>query len=82
MDEKSLKSLEHKLDVLINLNSLLVTKGMKVTEAAPLLNSIGLTPSEIATILGSTTNAVNVRISEAKTDKKSKNAKKKIQEDK
>lgn len=76
MDEKSLKSLEHKLDILINLNALLVTKGMKVAEAAPILNSIGLAPSEIATILGSTVNAVNVRLSEARADKKSKKPKK------
>ena len=76
MDEKSLKLLEHKLDVLINLNALLVTKDMKVTEAAPLLNNIGLAPSDIATILGSTVNAVNVRISGAKAGKKSNKAKK------
>lgn len=70
MDEKSKKSLEEKMDILIKLNAYIATKGMKVAEAAPILNSLGLASSDIATILGSTVNAVNARLSEARKNKK------------
>ncbi|MFN8385383.1 MAG: hypothetical protein U0X92_03065 [Anaerolineales bacterium] len=68
--------LHQKLDTLIRLNAYIAVKGMKIAEAAPLLNELGISPVEIALILGSTPNAVNVRISEAKAAKKNSKAKK------
>lgn len=68
--------LHQRLDVLIRINAYIAIKGMKVAEAAPLLNELGISPAEIALIVGSTPNAVNVRISEAKAAKKSRKAKK------
>jgi predicted transcriptional regulator len=69
------KSLEQKLDTLIRLNAYIATKGMKVAEAAPILNELGMSAAEIALILGSTPNAVNVRLSEARAGKKKAKAK-------
>ena len=70
MSGVELQSIEQKLDVLIRLNAYLATKGMKVAEAAPILNGLGISSAEIALVLGSTPNAVNVRISESKANKK------------
>lgn len=68
--------LHQKLDIIIRLNAYIAVKGMKITEAAPLLNELGISPVEIALILSSTPNTVNVRISEAKAAKKNAKAKK------
>lgn len=70
MSGKELQSIEQKLDLLIRLNAYLATKGMKVADAAPILHGLGMSSSEIAMVLGSTPNAVNARISEAKANKK------------
>jgi DNA-directed RNA polymerase specialized sigma24 family protein len=70
MADSDAKSLEQKLDMLIRLNAYMATKDMKVADAAPILNELGMSASEIALILGSTPNAVNVRISEARAEKK------------
>ncbi len=70
MDEKLQKLLVEKLNVLIRIDASILTKGMKISEAAPLLYQFGLTQVEIASILGSTTSAVNTRIAEAKAGKK------------
>lgn len=70
MSDVDLKSLEQKLDVLIRLSAYVATKEMTIAEAAPLLHRLGMSPAEIAPILGSTPNAVNTRISEAKNGKK------------
>jgi predicted transcriptional regulator len=70
MADSDAKSFEQKLDILIRLNAYMATKGMKVADAAPILNELGMSASEIALILGSTPNAVNVRISEARAEKK------------
>jgi hypothetical protein len=75
MDDSDTKSLEQKLDLLIRLNAYIATKGMKVADAASILNGLGMSASEIALILGSTPNAVNVRISEARAEKKKSKAK-------
>ena len=75
MADGNSKSLEQKLDTLIRLNAYIATKGMKVADAAPILNELGMSAAEIALILGSTPNAVNVRISEARAEKKKGKAK-------
>ena len=66
MKEDILKSIERKLDVLIDLTAYLATREMTVTDGAPLLNRLGMTPAEIAPILKSTASAVKTRIKEAK----------------
>lgn len=70
MSGGELHSIEQKLDVLIRLSAYLATKGMKVAEAAPILNGLGMSSGEIALVLGSTPNAVKVRISKSKASKK------------
>ncbi len=70
MDEKTLKSIEQKLDLLIRLNAVSISKGMTVSEGAPLLKELGLSIKDIAVVLRSTENAVKVRASQAKASKK------------
>ncbi len=70
MSDVDLSLLEQKLDILIRLNAYIATKGMKVADAAPILNDLGMCTTEIALVLGSTPNAVKVRVSEARAEKK------------
>lgn len=70
MDEKTLKSIERKLDLLIRLNAVAISKGMTVSEGAPLLKELGLSVKDIAIVLRSTENTVNVKASQAKASKK------------
>jgi hypothetical protein len=64
--------IEEKLDQLICLVACQITQGQKVTQAAPLLKRAGLSNAQIATVLGSTANAISARLGEAKA-KKTKN---------
>jgi len=73
--------MEEKLDTLIKLMALQVTdRHPSLTEKAVVLRRIGLTPTEIADICGTTSNTINVRLAEAKrkrqTSKKSARSKK------
>jgi CRP-like cAMP-binding protein len=53
-----------KLDYLLRIHVLGVTKGMKQNEQIALLNRVGLPPKDIADLLGTTGNAVSVRLAE------------------
>lgn len=64
MEEKQFKTISAKLDTLIRIVALTGTKGLTSTESIKLLNQAGISPKEIAEILGTTANAVNVRLSE------------------
>lgn len=66
MNDDTFKSIERKLDVLIGLTAHLATKDMTVTDGAPLLRRLGMSPAEIAPVLKSTAKAVKTRIKEAK----------------
>lgn len=65
-EKDSTQEINRKLSLIINLLAYQVVQGKTVAEGAPLLKRMGLTLSEIAEVFGSTTNAVNVRINEAK----------------
>jgi hypothetical protein len=64
MEEKQLKAIIDKLDILIKIVALSSTKGLTSTEKISLLNQAGIAPKDIAEIIGTTQNVVNVRLSE------------------
>jgi predicted transcriptional regulator len=66
MTDSKLANIENKLGILTKLIALQLVKDMTNKEAAPLLNKIGMTSTEIAEILGSTSSAIRNYISEAK----------------
>ncbi len=72
MNDKKLTAIEEKLDTLVKLVGFRIAKdmGLNVSDVAPVFKRLGLSNEDIASILGSTPNAVSVRISEAKREKK------------
>ena len=66
----STEEINRKLDLLISLVAYQTVEKKSLTEGAPLLRRLGLTASEIAAIYDSTSNAVNVRLAEARKKKK------------
>jgi len=62
VSEDILKSMDNKLKTIIKLLSLEVVKGRTFTEQVELLDTIGLTPTEIAACLGKTPNNVRVTL--------------------
>ncbi len=66
MEKSDFISLEKKIDTLIKLQAYQIVAGKNVTEGAPILRRLGLTPIEIASIYDTTSNAVNARLSESK----------------
>ena len=61
------KELLEKIDILINLNALIVSNpNASQTESILTLNKIGLKPKQIADILNTTQNYVNVTLSTKK----------------
>jgi len=52
-----------KLDQLLRVLTISVTKGLKQTEQIALLDRIGLKPKEIAELLGTSSNTVSVALS-------------------
>lgn len=69
-ETKAVGDISRKIDILIKLLSYNIVSKMTISEGAPLLKRIGLTASEIAAVYDSTTNTVNVRLSEAKKKKR------------
>jgi DNA-directed RNA polymerase specialized sigma24 family protein len=63
-EEQELKLVSKKLDRLIRIMALSVTRGLTTTEKISMLHQAGFTPTEIAEILGTSRNVVNVRLSE------------------
>lgn len=53
-----------KLDQLLRVLAISVTNGLKQNEQIALLNRAGFPPKEIADIVGTTSNTVNVRLSD------------------
>ena len=70
-----LTTLNRRLSILIKLIAYQIIQGKTLSEAAPVLRRLGLTPGEIATVFESTPKAVSVRISEAKRKVRKKKAK-------
>jgi DNA-directed RNA polymerase specialized sigma24 family protein len=65
-----LESISKKLGVLIALNLLSMNSRATITENVEMLDRFGLTPTEIAEILNTSTNTVNVMRSRRKSNKK------------
>jgi DNA-directed RNA polymerase specialized sigma24 family protein len=64
MEDQQLKEISQKLDKLIRIMSLSALRGLTTTEKISLLHEVGFTPSEIAEMIGTSRNVVNVRLSE------------------
>jgi len=64
MEDKQLNEITERLDKLIRIVALSSTQGLTQTEKISLLDQAGFTPKEIAEILATTSNVVNVRLSE------------------
>lgn len=74
-DKAHLDEVNRKLDILLKLMAYQTVQKMTLSEGAPLLRRLGFNSSEIAEIYDSTSNAVNVRLAEAKKKKKDKQQK-------
>lgn len=65
MDEKQFKEITSKMDLVVRLLALNIVKNLKVQKDKIIaLSSFGFGPSEIAKLLGTTSNTVNVALSE------------------
>jgi len=65
MDEKQFKEITRKMNLIARLLALNIVKDLKVQKDKIItLSSFGFGPSEIAKLLGTTPNAVNVTLSE------------------
>ncbi len=66
MDDKDLKAISSKLDVIIRLLSHQMIQGKNQTESILFLGQLGLDRNVIAEMVGSSPATVSVRLSEAK----------------
>ena len=64
MDEKQFNEIVKRLDSLIRVVAISNMRDLTSTAKIALLNQAGFAPKEIADILGTTQNVVNVRLSE------------------
>jgi len=64
MEDKQFKEITERLDRLIRIVALSSTQGLTLTEKISLLHQARFAPKEIADILATTQNVVNVRLSE------------------
>jgi len=64
MEEKQINEITKRLDKLIRIIALSSTRDLTLTEKIYLLHQASFTPKEIADILGTTSNVINVRLSE------------------
>lgn len=64
MDDRQLKEVTDRLDKLARIIALASTQNLTMTERIYLLNRAGFSPKEIAETLGTSSNVVNVRLSE------------------
>lgn len=67
--DKILESISRKMGVLIALNLVSMNNKATITENIEMLNRFGLTPTEIAEILNTSSNTVNVTKSRLKKKK-------------
>ena len=72
MDAKQFSQLDKKMDILIGLLTLNLTKGETLQERVELLYSLGLGPTEIAKILGKTRNNIDNALHELRKKEKVK----------
>jgi len=70
MEKNQFNTINKKLDVLIGLFTMNITKGKTLQDQAELLKSLGLTQSEIASSLGKTTNNIKQALHRSRVMKK------------
>jgi len=73
--DEEIEELNHKLDVLTRLLAYQLVAETNLSTGAPILRRLGLTATEIATVFGTTSNTVSVRLAESKKSKQSKTEK-------
>ncbi|HUW96313.1 MAG TPA: hypothetical protein VMW58_11050 [Anaerolineae bacterium] len=66
LDPQVLESIDRKLSVLVALEAYRLVRDMTITEGAPILRRLGMTPSEIADVFETSAATVSVQISKAK----------------
>lgn len=64
LEEKQFRALIERLDILIKIVALSGTRDLTSTEKIQLLKSAGIAPKDIAEIIGTSQNVVNVRLSQ------------------
>ena len=64
VDDKQFKIITEKLDKLIRITALSNTRELTSTEKITILSQAGFSPKEIAELIGTTQNVVNVRLSQ------------------
>ena len=69
MDEKAVQLLSTKLDAILKLMVFAMTEGKSQTEQVRLLSAAGFQPKEIAQTLDTTSNTVNVTLSNLRKQK-------------
>ena len=73
MDPNQFSILDKKIDVLIGLLTLDITRGKTLQERVELLHSLGLGPTQIAKILGKTKNNIDQALHQTRKKKVKKN---------
>jgi DNA-directed RNA polymerase specialized sigma24 family protein len=64
LDEKQFKAIIERLDKLMRITALSSIKELTSTERIIILNQAGFSPKEIAELIGTSQNVVNVRLSQ------------------
>jgi len=73
MDDKILENIDKQLHQLVKISALTLSKDLTLTDAIYRLYKVGFSPKEIADILGTNSNVVNVRLSEMRKREVKKN---------
>jgi hypothetical protein len=71
-NEEKMDELNQKLDLVVRILAYQLVSGKTLSNGAPVLKRLGLSASEIAAVFGTTQNTVNVRLTESKKAKKTK----------
>ncbi len=66
MTQYELREIDRKLAMLINLVAYQLVEGKTLSESVAVLSRLGLKPSEIAAIYGTTAKSVSVRLAESR----------------
>jgi hypothetical protein len=74
-NEERIDELNRKLDLIVRLLAYQLVAGKTLSNGAPVLKRLGLSASEIAAVFDTTSNTVNVRLTESKKAKKDKERK-------
>ena len=65
-DSEVLASIDRKLSILVALDAYRLVREMTISEGAPILRRLGMTPSEIGHVFETSAATVSVQISKAK----------------